>query len=182
MFNASALLRFFDDHKDLPHVSKYHREGYREHCLLVIDEMAKRTCDSTLIIAACLHDIAKPRTQGYNKVNEPCFYGHETVTDEEMSQFLSLDDPRYERIKALVLCHMTPYNVINKDEADKVIPKLCRKALKKGGIELEVDDAFIYDVMLLHEADDTGTIRSDKNLTGITERIEKVIQYITEME
>ena len=25
MFNSSAILRYFDTHKDLPHVSKYHR-------------------------------------------------------------------------------------------------------------------------------------------------------------
>ncbi|MBQ8300182.1 MAG: HD domain-containing protein [Clostridia bacterium] len=181
MFNASALLRFFDDHKDLPHVSKYHLENFKEHCLLVIDEMAKRTTDSAMLIAACLHDIAKPRTQGYNKINQPCFYGHEKVTDEELSQFLTPDDARYERVKALILCHMTPYNVINKDETDTVVPKLCQKALKKAGIEIEVDDAFIHEVMMLHEADDAGTIRSDENLAGINERIETAISRIAEL-
>lgn len=181
MFNASALLRFFDDHKELPHVSKYHRENFKEHCLLVIDEMAKRTTDSAMLIAACLHDIAKPRTQGLNKVNEPCFYGHEEVSDEELTQFLSNDDPRFERVKALVLCHMTPYHAESAKDVDKAIRKLCRKCLKNGGIELEVNDEFIHDLMLLHEADDAGTVRSDENLPEVADRIEHALLQIADL-
>ena len=173
MFNASALLRYFDTHENLPHISKYHRESYKEHCLLVIEAMSTKTADTTLIIAACLHDIAKPRTQGLNKINEPCFYGHEEITDAELLQFLTPDDPRFNYVKALILCHMAPYHVQNAKDYDKALRKQCRKCLKNGGIELEVDDAFIHDLMLLHEADDSGSIRRDEDLPEIAERIER---------
>ena len=182
MFDSLAILLYFDTHKELPHVSKYHRESYREHCMLTIDEMFKRTEKSTLLIAACLHDVAKPRTQGLNKIGEPCFYGHEEITDEEMSQFLSLDDERFLYVKALVLCHMMPYKCENANDYAKAIRKECRKALRKAGVELEVTDDFIFDVELLHEADDAGSIRRDEDLKGIEERIERVVANIMELQ
>lgn len=181
MFNGSAFLTFLDTHKNLPHVSKYHREGYMEHCLLVIYEMAKRTDDSAMLIAACLHDLAKPRTQAYNKIGEPCFYDHEEVTDEELSQFLSPDDPRFGRVKALVLCHMAPYHVQSAKDYDSALVKRCCKCLKNGGIEMEVDDAFIHDVTLLHDADDAGTVRSDEQLTEISKPIAYAISIVKDL-
>ena len=167
MFNSSALLEHFAAHTTLPHVSKYHRESYFQHSMLVIDAMENLTDSTTLLIAACLHDIAKPRTQGLNKIGEPCFYGHEEVSDEELSQFLSVDDARYLRVKALIWCHMHPYLLANASDYDKAIRKYCRKSLRKAGIDIEVDDAFVNEVALLHEADDTGSIRRDEDLSGI---------------
>lgn len=181
MFDSVALSRFFDTHEDLPHISKYHREDYRQHCLLVIDAMAEKTDDDTLLIAACLHDIAKPRTQGLNKINEPCFYGHEEVSDSELTQFLSTDDQRFTYVKALILCHMAPYHMQSAKDYDKALRKQCRKCLKNGGIELEVDDAFIQDLTLLHEADDSGSVRRDEDLPKITERIEHAKLLLKEL-
>lgn len=178
MFDSASLLRYFDTHKDLPHVSKYHSENYPEHSLLVIDEMAKRTDDPVLLIAACLHDVAKPRTQALNKVNEPCFYGHDEITDEEMQQFLSADDERYSAVKALVVCHMVPYICANANDFDKSVRKGCRKALKKAGLGDEVSDDFIREVMLLHEADDAGSVRRDEDLNGIQERMERAVTLV----
>ena len=178
MFNSAFLFRYFENHKDLPHVSKYHRENYFEHSLLVIDEMAKRTDNPVLLIAACLHDVAKPRTQALNKVNEPCFYGHDEITDEEMQQFLSADDERYSAVKALVVCHMVPYICSRAKDFDKSVRKGCRKALKKAGFGDEVSDDFIHEVMLLHEADDAGSIRRDEDLNGIQERMERAVAII----
>lgn len=178
IFNSSAILWYFDTHQDLPHVSKYHRENYREHCLLTIDEMFKRTEESTLLIAACLHDIAKPRIQGLNKIGEPCFYGHEEITDEEMSQFLTLDDERFLYVKALVLCHMTPYKVVTASDYDSTLVKSCKKTLRKAEIDIEVNDEFIHDLTLLHQADDAGSVRRDEDLVGIEERCEHACQMV----
>jgi len=178
MFNSSALLQHFSTHTDLPHVSKYHRENYFQHSMLVIEAMGKLTDSTTLLIAACLHDIAKPRTQGLNKIGEPCFYGHEEVSDEELSQFLTVDDERYTRVKALIWCHMHPYLLANASDYDKAIRKYCRKSLRKAGIDIEVDDAFVNDVALLHEADDIGSIRRDEDLEGIEEQVEKAYDII----
>lgn len=172
MFYASALIRYFDDHNELPHISKYHRESYREHCMLVIGAMAERTTDRTMLIAACLHDVAKPRTQALNKIGEPCFYGHDEVTDDDLAPFLSADDECYAYVKALLFCHMVPYKVENAKDYDKALRKECRKALRKAGIEeLEDNEEFISNVLLLHECDDAGSIRRDEDLVGIDELV-----------
>lgn len=178
MFNSVALLRYFEEHQTLPHVSQYHKEDYPQHCLLVISEILKRTTDSAIIIAACLHDIAKPRTQGYNQRNEPCFIGHETVNDEELSQFLSYDDSRYARVKALILCHMVPYRLHEAKDYDKSFRKSCRKNLKLGNLDFEVTDELIRDVIVLHEADNAGTIRDVSDLSSVEDRCKKARAYL----
>lgn len=181
MFNSAALLQYLTIHSDLPHISKYHRENYFQHSILVIDAMSKLTNNSTLLIAACLHDIAKPRTQGINKVGEPCFYGHDEVSDEEIAQFLTADDIRYSRIKALVWCHMHPYLLETAVDYDKALRKYCRKSLRKAEINIDVDDDFINDVALLHKADDNGSIRHDEDLEGIEALIENACNIITNL-
>lgn len=173
MFNLSALLIHFNLYKELPHISKYHRETYYQHCMLVIDEMFKRTEDSALLIAACLHDIGKPATQGLNKIGEPCFYGHEEVTDEELAHILSMDDERFQYVKALIWCHMTPYKVITAKDYDATLVKSCKKTLRKAGIDVEVNHDFIRDLTLLHEADDAGSVRHDEDLASVEERCER---------
>jgi len=182
MFNSSALLQYFTTHTNLPHVSKYHRENYFQHSMLVIDAMRKLTDNTTLLIAASLHDIAKPRTQGLNKIGEPCFYGHEEVYDEELSRFLTTDDERYSRVKALIWCHMHPYLLANAIDYDKAIRKYCKKSLRKAGIDIEVDDDFVNEVTLLHKADDAGSVRHDKDLPGIESRIKKAYSIINELK
>jgi len=182
MFNSSALLQYFTTHKDIPHVSKYHRENYFEHSMLVIEAMDNLTSDSTLLIAACLHDVAKPRTQALNKINEPCFYGHADVSDEDLSQFLTLDDERYSRVKALILCHMHPYLLETAADYYKALRKYCTKSLRKAKIDIEVDDTFIMEVDILHKADMLGSIRRDEELIGIDERIKKAGNIITDLK
>lgn len=173
MFDSFALRVYVDSNKKLPHVSKYHREGYVEHCMLVISEMAKRTKDETMLIAACLHDVAKPRTQGLNKIGEPCFYGHDEITDSDLAPFLTLDDVRFLYVKALIVCHMVPYKIENAKDYEKALRKECCKALKKAGIDgrMADDEQFISNVMLLHECDDAGSIRSDEGLTSVKFRV-----------
>lgn len=179
MFNSSAFVHFLEQHIYVPHVSKYHSETYVQHCLLVIDEMSKRTTDCALLIAACMHDIAKPRTQGINKIGEPCFYDHELITDDELQRFIDPDDARYEYVKALVLCHMNPYYVHTASDYDKSLRKYCRKSLIKAGSNIEVDDTFIRDVSILHDSDQAGTVKHDDELEGVAKRCESAYRTIS---
>lgn len=183
MFNSSALVNFFENHKGLPHISIYHREGYREHCLLVIDEMSKLTDDSTLLVAAALHDIAKPRTQALNKRGEPCFYGHEQLSDDEIEAFLTRDDPRFERVKALIWCHMLPYNlrIPEGKDFDTELKKACGKILRREEIDVEVDDEFMIDLDALHTADDAGSVRKDKDLVDVEKRCERALVTLAKL-
>ena len=183
MFHSTALRMFFETHKDLPHISIYHREGYKEHCLLVFDEMSKMTDDSTLLVAAALHDIAKPRTQALNKRGEPCFYGHEQLTDDEIAVFLTKDDPRFEYVKGLIWCHMLPYNlrVADGKDFDEELKKACEKLLKKHEIDVEVDDDFMSDLDALHSADDDGSVRHDDELVGIDKRCKRALTKLEKL-
>ena len=83
MFDAKAFIEYLYANKDLPHKSSYHQEGYFQHCLLAFNAMWEMTKDDTLLVAIALHDVAKVRTQGWNKKNEPCFWQHNEITDEE---------------------------------------------------------------------------------------------------
>lgn len=180
MFDAKSYLAYLEANKNLPHVSKYHREGYYAHCMLTVDSIFEEDYVSrALKLAACLHDIAKPRTQGYNKVGEPCFYGHEEITDEELTQFLSPDDDDYEYVKALVLCHGLPYKVLTAADYMPTLIKSCTKTLKKAGSPVKVDDYFMEDLMRLHRADDKGSIRNDADLEGIDARCEEARRLVS---
>ena len=173
MFNSAALLGFFQANANLPHISKYHCESYIQHCLLVIGEISKLTDNNVLILAAALHDIAKPRTQGINKRGEPCFYGHEEITDEELSQFLSMDDPRYLKVKNLIACHMVPYKILDPGNFDKTLRKMCRKILHE-----EPSEDFIADVMTLHKADDLGSVRSNDAMSTVKQSCENAERFL----
>lgn len=183
MFNSSSLVRFFELNKDLPHVSIYHREGYKEHALLVIDEMSKLTDDSTLMIAAALHDIAKPRTQAINHRGDACFYDHERLTDEEMEVFLTKDDPRFEYVKGLIWCHMLPYNLRIKKDRDFAteLRKFCGKIIRDADIDVVVDDEFMRNLDILHAADDAGSIRKDEDLVDVEKRCKRAIMKLDKL-
>ena len=108
--DIQALLTFLDNHSDCLHLSRYHREDYPTHCLIVIYRMIREFLSGKVseaaLVAACLHDIAKPRTAGLNKRNEACFYGHENVTDEEAGVRLTTPEPfrskNQERLRAIL--------------------------------------------------------------------------------
>lgn len=167
MFNLPAFQAHLKENENLPHTSKYHFESYPEHVLSVLYKVSEQSSDPTpdyLWIAACLHDIAKPRTQGYNKIGGACFYDHEEITDEELTQFLTRDYEHYERVKALILCHMLPYHLANANDFSAALRKYCRKKLAKFCVNVEVDDTFIIDLMTLHNADDAGSVRAKEDM------------------
>lgn len=183
MFNATHYLAYLDANKNLPHVSKYHREGYYEHCMLVVYALFDEEYVSrTLRLAACLHDISKPRTQGYNKVGEPCFYGHEEITDEELSQFLSPDDDDYKYVKALILCHGLPYKVRTAANYLPTLVKSCTKTLRNAKSTVKVDGLFMTELMLLHSADDKGSVRNDADLEDIAHRCEVARRLVSSFQ
>lgn len=169
MFNAKLYIDYIEVNQNLPHVSKYHREGYLEHYLLVVYALFDEEYVSrTLRLAAYLHDIAKP-----------CFYGHEEIMDEELSQFLTPDDADYGYVKALILCHGLPYKVLTAADYMPTLVKSCTKILRKAGSPVEVNDTFIADLMRLHQADDKVSVRNDADLKGIEVRCEEARRLVS---
>ena len=156
--NLQKLVAFIDSNAGVLHKSQYHHERYDTHCLLVIGSMiaeyeAGRASEEA-VIAACLHDIAKPRTASRNKKGDACFYGHEKVTDEELAAFLDPSYPGFERVVELVRAHMLPHQMGGSPKLQKRYSAL----LERFG------EAFGQDLAILAKCDDGGCIRDDADL------------------
>lgn len=158
--NLQSLVGYFDHNAGILHRGRYHHEGFDAHCYLVIGNMlaeyeAGRTSIDA-VLAACLHDVAKPRTAALNKRGDACFYGHEKVTDEELASFLDPGYPGFVRVAELVRAHMLPYQM-----AEQASPKLQRRydaLLERFG------KAFGQDLAILAKCDDNGCVRDDAAL------------------
>ncbi len=161
------LVSFFEKNKDILHLSKYHLEGFETHCLLVIGLMMEQyeagAVSEEALIAACLHDIAKPRTAALNKRNEACFYGHEKVTDEELTEFLDHRYAGFEKVAALVRGHMLPLGIgestpeplrtKNKDRLNDFV--------RRYGHD---DKQFKDDLIILSDCDIRASVKSEDEL------------------
>lgn len=95
-----------------PHTSRYHNEDLFLHTLLVLHYVQEYE-DIVLSLAAWLHDIGKPNHHGQKSNGDNTFYGHENVTEEELSRFLSCDYPYFNDVLELVQKHMDPFYVEN---------------------------------------------------------------------
>ena len=162
--DIQALLTFLDNHSDCLHLSRYHREDYPTHCLIVIYRMIREFLSGKVseaaLVAACLHDIAKPRTAGLNKRNEACFYGHENVTDEEVGRFLALDYPEFQTVVALIRAHMLPFGVrLTTPEPFRSKNQERLRAILDGK-----GKSFELDLATLSACDESASVRDDADL------------------
>lgn len=125
MKNLENLFRFFRDNRKLPHKSKCHQEGYGEHCLLTIASALDADASRPVLLAAALHDIAKPRTYKFDLLDNAYFDGHENVTIDEATKFLPESDKDFNYVMTLIHYHMLPYKLETDDEEEK------QKAIKE---------------------------------------------------
>ena len=79
---------------------------------------------------------------------------------------------------------MFPYNVAREhpDDLEAAIKVACRKELRRAGLEVQVDDEFYRQLMLLHKADDQGSVRLQEALEGIDERVHIGEKVLADME
>ena len=175
------LINYFDDNAEILHKSKYHREGFKTHCLLVIDGMIDQreagNVSEEAVVAACLHDIAKPRTAALNKRNEACFYGHENVTDEELAEFLDKDYAGFDYVADLVRGHMLPLGVGENTPE----PFRSNNLEKLNGILDRHDDQFKNDLMTLSKCDSGASVKSDDDVLGADERADNTRSELLNM-
>ena len=165
--NLQKLVEFFGSNADILHRSQYHHEGFDIHCFLVIGNMLAEyeagKVSEEAVVAACLHDIAKPRTAALNKRNEACFYGHENVTDEELAELLDPNYPGFNRVADMVRGHMLPFG------ASESTPEPWRgqnqEALSKL-LEKYKSSTFRQDLEMLHKCDDGSCVRDDVDLSA----------------
>lgn len=168
--NLKKLVDYFDANAEILHKSRYHREGFETHCLLVIDNMLSQreagNVSEEAVMAACLHDIAKPRTAALNKRNEACFYGHEKVTKEELVEFLDPEYPGFDNVLDLIHGHMLPHGIGESTPE----PFRGRNQEQLDILLKRHDEQFKKDLMILSECDDHASVKSDDDLEQAEER------------
>lgn len=162
--DLKKLVDYFDTNAEILHKSRYHKEGFKTHCLLVIDNILSQyeagNVSEQAVVAACLHDIAKPRTAALNKRNEACFYGHENVTKEEVTEFLNPDYPGFEVVLDLIHGHMLPHGIGENTPE----PFRGRNREQLNNLLGRHDEQFEKDLMILAECDSNASVKSDDDL------------------
>ena len=168
------LVGFFGANAGIPHACTHHAEPFDVHCLGVIGRMVeayeKGNASEELLLAACLHDIAKPRTAKPGKDGQAHFYGHEHVTDEELAQFLDPSYPGFKRVADLVRGHSLPWQI---SEAGS---KKLRKRLKRryNALIEKYGTGFGEELDLLVACDQEGSVEDAADLPAAREEAERV--------
>lgn len=164
--NLHKLIAFFDANSEILHKSRYHKEGFKIHCLLVIGSMLEQyesgEVSEEAVIAACLHDIAKPRTAALNKRNEACFYGHENVDDKEVAEFLDPNYSGFTKVVDLIRAHMLPLGIGENTPE----PYRGRNQERLNSILNRHDKQFEKDLMILSNCDTRASVVSDDDLAA----------------
>ena len=162
--NIRKLVAFLEANSEILHRSRYHKEGFKTHCLLVIDSMLAQyesgKVSEEAVIAACLHDIAKPRTAALNRRHEACFYGHEMVTEAEAAEFLQPDYPGFGKVLDLIHGHMLPLGIGENTPE----PYRGRNQEQLDSLLQRHDEQFEQDLMILADCDSHASIKSDDGL------------------
>jgi hypothetical protein len=172
--NIQKLVGFFEKNAGIPHVCAHHAEPFDVHCLRVIGRMVeayeKGSASEELLLAACLHDIAKPRKAKPGKDGQAHFYGHERVTDEELAQFLDPSYPGFERVADLVRGHSLPWQI-----SETKSKKLKRRFKRRYNALIEkYGSGFGEELDLLVACDRAGSVEDAADLPAAREEAERV--------
>lgn len=102
------------------------------HSILVVDNAAKRTDDTSIRLAALFHDIGKPRTKRFTSGAGWSFHNHDYVGYKMIKKIfkrikLPLDD-RMHLIEKLIKLHMRPAQLADEGVTDSAIRRLLFEA------------------------------------------------------
>ena len=176
--NIQKLVGFLEKNAGIPHVCAHHAEPFDVHCLRVvgrmIEEYKRGRASEELLLAACMHDIAKPRKASVGKDGQAHFYGHEHVTDEELAQFLDPSYPGFERVADLVRGHSLPWQI--EETGSKKLRKRYDALIEKYG------SGFGENLDLLVACDRAGSVEDAADLPAAREEAERVKTLLLQTE
>ncbi|MCR4417289.1 MAG: CCA tRNA nucleotidyltransferase [Ignavibacteria bacterium] len=114
----------------------YHHKDVFWHTLEVVDNVAERSNDLWLRLAALFHDIAKPLTKAYNEKVGWTFHGHEELGARMIRKlFMKYKFPLHKvgYIEKLIRLHLRPIALIDENVTDSAI----RRLIVAAGEDLE---------------------------------------------
>ena len=119
------------------------------HTVTVVDQLAERSDDQTLRLAALFHDVGKPITKKFTPGAGWSFYNHDFVGQKMLPKLfrrvkLPLDE-RLKKVQKLVRLHMRPAQLADEGVTDSAV----RRILFEAGEDID-------DLMTLCESDLTS--------------------------
>ena len=153
----------------------FHHKDVFYHTLQVVDNIAKKTDNIWLRLAALMHDIAKPATKKFVDGTGWTFHGHEEMGakwQKAIFKKLRLSLNKISYVEKLVRLHLRPIALANEGVTDSAI----RRLIHEAGDDLN-------DLMTLCRADITSKdVNKIKEYSSNFDRVEKRIQEVEERD
>lgn len=114
----------------------YHHKDVFWHTLEVLDNVAEKSNNLWLRLAALFHDIAKPLTKAYDEKVGWTFHGHEELGARMVKKlFVKYKFPLYkiDYIQKLIRLHLRPIALVDEQVTDSAI----RRLVVQAGEDLE---------------------------------------------